>query len=82
MQFIRYGLLIFLLSTIPGSLYADNREQYSIDQVAAQLKKGGAEILSAEVLQGNRQGIVYRFKIKNQGRIRVIVMRPDGTRVE
>ena len=81
MQRLRYFFFILLLFTFSANLQADKRVHYSIDQVAAQLKRSGAEILSAQVQQGTRQGIVYRFKIKEQGRIRVVKIRPDGTEV-
>lgn len=81
MRLVKYFLLAFLLTCSTAGLFADNGRQYSIDQVAAQLKRStGGEILSAEVQQ-DKKGTVYRFKIKNEGRVRVVVMRPDGTRV-
>ena len=81
MRLLRYFFFIVLLFSFSAGLHADERRQYTISQVAAQLKSSGAEILSAEIQEGTRQGIVYRFKIKKQGRIRVVFMRPDGTQV-
>jgi hypothetical protein len=80
MQYLKVFFLVCLMLVGMGNLHADSREKYTISQVAAQLKDSGAEILSAEVRQ-EKGSKVYRFKIKEKGRIRVIVMRPDGTRV-
>jgi outer membrane lipoprotein-sorting protein len=79
MRYIKVLFLACLLVVSTTNLHAADRE-YTISQVAAQLKDSGAEILSAEVKQ-ERGGKVYRFKIKEKGRIRVVVMRPDGSRV-
>jgi len=37
--------------------------------------------LSAEIQYG-KQGQVYRFKVKKKGRVRVLLMYPDGTPVQ
>ena len=50
----------------------------SLDEATARVRdKTGGQVLSAkEYRNGDRY---YRFKIKKQGRVRVLYMRPDGS---
>jgi hypothetical protein len=71
-----------LLSLVCTPLHAQGNRQYTIDEVAAQVKRDtGSKILSAEVVQGG-SGKYYRFKIEKKGRIKVLLMNPDGTRAK
>ena len=82
MQNLLYISALLLVLLYQPAIAADGSKHYTIDEVAAQVQKDtGAQILSAEVSQG-KQGKVYRFKIKKKGRIKVLLMYPDGTRVK
>ena len=50
----------------------------SLDEATAQVReRTGGQVLSAkEYRNGERY---YRFKVKKQGRVRVLYMRPDGS---
>jgi uncharacterized membrane protein YkoI len=50
----------------------------SLDEATARVRdKTGGQVLSArEYRNGERY---YRFKVKKQGRVRVLYMRPDGS---
>lgn len=73
-------LLVFLLLTVCQPVVAaDDRRNYSLDEMASRIQQQtGSEILSAEVKQ-TRQGVIYRFKIKKEGRVRVLAVHPDGS---
>jgi hypothetical protein len=58
-----------------------NNEYNTLDEMASRIQKqSGAQILSAEIQQ-TKQGKIYRFKVKKKGRVRVLLMRPDGSSV-
>ncbi len=75
-------LLIFLLLfSIHTFALADSRRYFSLDEMASRIQKqSGAQILSAGIQQTKR-GKIYRFKVKKKGRVRILLMRPDGTRI-
>jgi uncharacterized membrane protein YkoI len=51
----------------------------SLDEAAAKVReRTGGQILSAKEYRSNGDHY-YRFKLKNQGRVRVLYMRPDGS---
>jgi len=53
----------------------------SLDEMAARLRRDqGARILSAEEYRLDGQP-AYRFKLERDGRVRVMTLRPDGSRV-
>jgi len=81
MRLLKILFIIILLSSMQSVAVADGKKTYTLNQMATQIqKRSGAQILSAEIQQ-TRQGKVYRFKVKKNGRIRVLLMRPDGTRI-
>lgn len=72
-------LLLIFLQTVA---MADGRGDLTLDEMAARLQKqNDVQILSAEIQRG-KQGMVYRFKVKKDGRVRVLMMHPDGTPVK
>lgn len=73
-------LLVFLLLTVCQPVVAaDDGRNYSLDEMASRIQQQtGSEILSAEVKQ-TRQGVIYRFKVKKEGRVRVLAVHPDGS---
>ena len=74
-------LLMFLMLTSFQLAVADKRQHYTLDEMATRIQQqSGAQILSAETQQ-TKQGKVYRFKVKKKGRVKVLLMRPDGTSV-
>lgn len=79
MQQIR-AILVFLLLTASQTIVAaDDGRKYSLDEMASRIQQQtGSQILSAEVKQ-TREGVIYRFKIKKEGRVRVLTMHPDGS---
>ena len=82
MRLLKNIIVFLLLIFIQTAAMADGRGNLSLDEMASQLQKqNGVEILSAEIQQG-KQGAVYRFKVKKNGRVRVLMMRPDGTPVK
>ena len=82
MRRLKYFLILLILIFLQTVAAADGRNAYTLDEMAARIQKqSGVEILSAEVQQG-RNGEIYRFKVKNKGRVRVILMHPDGTPVK
>ncbi len=81
MQLLRNIFIILMLISFQPAV-ADNRQSYTLDEMASRIQKqSGAQILSAEIQQ-TKQGKIYRFKVKKKGRVRVLLMRPDGTRVQ
>lgn len=72
-------LLVFLLLTVCQPVVAADGRNYSLDEMASRIQQQtGSEILSAEVKQ-TRQGVIYRFKVKKEGRVRVLAVHPDGS---
>ncbi|MEA1889983.1 MAG: hypothetical protein U9N50_09420 [Pseudomonadota bacterium] len=72
---------IFLMLISSQLAVADSRQHYTLDEMASRIQQqSGAQILSADVQQ-TEQGKVYRFKVKKKGRVRVLLMKPDGTRI-
>lgn len=70
-------ILVFLQPAV-----AIGKQYYSLDEMAAKIQQqSGAQILSAETQQ-TKQGKVYRFKVKKDGRVRVMNVRPDGSPVK
>jgi hypothetical protein len=81
MQLLRV-LFIFLLLSSSQFAVAKDRPYYSLDEMAARIQQqSGAQILSAEAQQ-TEKGEVYRFKVKKNGRVRVMLLRPDGSAVK
>ena len=73
-------ILLILISTQLAT--ADNSQSYTLDEMATRIQKqSGAQILSADIQQ-TKQGKIYRFKVKKKGRVRVLLMSPDGTPVK
>ena len=65
----------------PGSDTGPSSQQstLSLDEAAAQVRdRTGGQILSAKEYRSDGDRY-YRFKVNNQGRVRVLYMRPDGT---
>ncbi|HBE91077.1 MAG TPA: hypothetical protein DDW55_00600 [Gammaproteobacteria bacterium] len=65
----------------PGSDTKPSSQQsmLSLDEAAARVRdRTGGQILSAKEYRSDSDRY-YRFKVKNQGRVRVHYMRPDGT---
>jgi len=80
MQLLRVFFIFLMLISFQLAA-ADGRQYYTIDEIASQIQKqSGAQILSAEIQQ-TKQGKIYRFKVKKKGRVRVLLMRPDGSSV-
>ena len=82
-------ILVLLISTPlhaqqlrhPGSDTRSSSQQsiLSLDEAAARVRdRTGGQILSAKEYRSNGDRY-YRFKVKKQGRVRVLYMRPDGT---
>lgn len=81
MRLLRNFCFILMLTLFQQGA-ADDRQHYTLDEMASRIQKqSGAQILSAEILQG-QQGKIYRFKIKKKGRVRVIQVLPDGSPVK
>jgi len=73
---------IFLMLSLAQPVVAKERPYYSLDEMAAKIQQqGNTQILSAEIQQ-TQKGKVYRFKVKKDGRIRVMHVRPDGSIVK
>ena len=82
MRLLKYIIVFLLLIFIQTAGMADGRGNLTLDEMATRLQKqNGVHILSADVQQG-KQGVVYRFKVKKDGRVRVLLMHPDGTPVK
>ena len=82
MQRLKKFLVCLFLVTFQNTALADGRGNLTLDEMASRIQKQGeVQILSAEIQQG-RQGQVYRFKVKKKGRVRVLLMYPDGTPVQ
>ena len=80
MQLLRNIFIILMLISLQPAV-ADKRQHYTLDEMATRIQQqSGAQILSAETRQ-TKQGKVYRFKVKKKGRVKVLLMRPDGTSV-
>ena len=65
----------------PGSDSRPSSQQsiLSLDEAAARVRdRTDGQILSAKEYRSNG-GRYYRFKVKKQGRVRVMYMRPDGS---
>jgi outer membrane lipoprotein-sorting protein len=76
------NITVILFLAIPALHAAPGNKQYTIDEVAKQLQqRTGSKILSADVVQG-KSGKQYRFKLEKDGRIKVMLMNPDGTRAK
>ena len=86
--------LLFLLSQtasghLPGFPHQHNpflpvadRSIYSLDEMAQKIRREtGGQILSAQEISNGGERY-YRFKINKDGRIRVLQVRPDGSRVK
>ena len=72
---------IFMMLTSFQLAVADKHQHYTLDEMATRIQQqSGAQILSAEIQQ-TKKGDVYRFKVKKKGRVKVLLMRPDGTSV-
>lgn len=81
MQLLR-AFFIFLMLSLAQPVVAKERPHYSLDEMAAKIQQqSGVQILSAETQQ-TKQGKVYRFKVKKDGRVRVMNVRPDGSPVK
>ena len=81
MRLLRIIFIFLILISFQTVAAADDRQYYTIDEMASRIQKqSGAQILSAEIQQ-TKQGEIYRFKVKNKGRVRVLLMRPDGSSV-
>ncbi len=81
MRLLKYLFMFLLLISIQSVAFAEGKEYYTLDDMASRIQqKSGAQILSADIVQ-TKQGEVYRFKVKKKGRVRVLLMRPDGTRI-
>ena len=79
MRLLKTLLVFLLLTACQPVVAADDRRNYSLDEMASRIQQQtGSEILSAEVKQ-TRQGVIYRFKIKKEGRVRVLAVHPDGS---
>ncbi len=78
MQKLRIFLITLMIIASP--LADAGKQSYSLNEMASRIQNQGAQILSAEVVKG-KNGKVYRFKVKKKGRVRVLLMRPDGTRI-
>ncbi len=75
------NIIIFMMLISFQLAAAGERPYYTIDEIASRIQKqSGAQILSADIQQ-TKQGKVYRFKVKKKGRVRVLLIRPDGTRI-
>ena len=82
MRLLKNIIVIILLIFLQTVAMADGRGNLTLDEMASRLQKqNGVQILSAEIQQG-KQGMVYRFKVKKNGRVRVLLMHPDGTPVK
>jgi len=82
MRLLKNIIVFLLLIFLQSVAMADGRGNLTLDEMASRLQKtNGVQILSAEIQQG-KQGMVYRFKVKKDGRVRVLMMRPDGTAVK
>lgn len=75
-------LLIFLLLfSVHTFALAGSKNYFTLDEMASRIQKQtGAQILSANIQQTKR-GKIYRFKVNKKGRVRILLMRPDGTRI-
>lgn len=81
MRLLRNIFIILMLVSFQLAAAA-GRQHYTLDEMASRIQKqSGAQILSAEVQQ-TKQGRIYRFKVKKKGRVKVLLMRPDGTRIK
>ena len=82
MRLLKNIIVFLLLIFIQTAAMADGRGNLTLDEMASRLQKqNGVHILSADVQQG-KQGVIYRFKVKKDGRVRVLLMHPDGTPVK
>lgn len=82
MRLLKNIIVFLLLIFLQSVAMADGRGNLTLDEMASRLQKtNGVQILSAEIQQG-KQGMVYRFKVKKDGRVRVLMMHPDGTAVK
>jgi len=80
MQLLRNIFIILMLISFQPAI-ADGKQYYTLDEMASRIQKeSGAQILSAEIQQ-TKEGKIYRFKVKKKGRVRVLLMRPDGSPV-
>ncbi|HEC26049.1 MAG TPA: hypothetical protein ENI67_01385 [Gammaproteobacteria bacterium] len=80
MRLLRNVFIIMILISFQLAV-AGKRQYYTIDEMASRIQKQtGAQILSANIQQTKR-GKIYRFKVNKKGRVRVLLMRPDGTRI-
>jgi outer membrane lipoprotein-sorting protein len=80
MQLLRVFFIFLMLISFQLAA-ADGKQNYTLDEMASRIQKqSGAQILSAEIQQ-TKQGKIYRFKVKKKGRVRVLLMRPDGSSV-
>ncbi|GBE08133.1 hypothetical protein BMS3Bbin11_00878 [bacterium BMS3Bbin11] len=80
MRLLRNVFIIMMLISFQLAA-AGKRQYYTIDEMASRIQKQtGAQILSADIQQTKR-GKIYRFKVNKKGRVRVLLMRPDGTRI-
>jgi len=81
MRLLRNIFIILMLTSFQLAA-AEERPYYTIDEMASRIQEqSGAQILSADIQQ-TKQGKIYRFKVKKKGRVRVLLMRPDGTRIK
>jgi uncharacterized membrane protein YkoI len=80
MQLLKKFFIILMLISSQLAV-ADNRQHYTLDEMATRIQKqSGVQILSAEIQQ-TKDGKIYRFKVKKKGRVKVLLMSPDGTRI-
>lgn len=83
MRLLKYFFIFLILISFQTVVVADDRKHFTLDEMASRIQKQtGAQILSAEVQQGKKGGVYYRFKVKKKGRVRVMLMHPDGTAVK
>jgi hypothetical protein len=81
MRLLKTLLIILMLSSFQLATAA-GRQHYTLDEMASRIQRqSGAQILSAEIQQTKR-GKIYRFKVKKKGRVKVLLMHPDGTRIK
>ncbi len=81
MRLLRNIIIILILTSFQLAV-AGERQYFTIDEMAYRIQEQtGAQILSADIKQTKR-GEIYRFKVKKKGRVRVLLMRPDGTRIK
>ncbi|MFW2440843.1 MAG: hypothetical protein ACN4GR_15920 [Arenicellales bacterium] len=81
MRLLKYSLVFLILISFQTVVAADSKKHFTLDEMASQIQKqSDVQILSADVQQ-TKQGKIYRFKVKKKGRVRVLLMRPDGSSV-